>query len=126
MCIGLPMYVTEVLPGHAVCSRHGQVLRVDTALVGEPAVGDWLLVFLGSARERIDAPRAAEVNAVLEMLEAAMAGPDSGAAAEAGFTLPSTLDATALAALIGTAPPNSAAAPAFGSAPFHGELTHEP
>jgi hydrogenase expression/formation protein HypC len=105
MCIGLPMFVTEVLPGHAVCCGRGQVQRVDTALVGEPAVGDWLLVFLGSARERIAAQRAAEVNAVLDMLEAAMRASGGGVAVEAGFTLPSTLDATALAALTGSAPP---------------------
>jgi len=100
MCIGIPMQVIRVEPGHAWVAGRGQVQRVDTALVGDCAEQDWLLVFLDAARERIDAHRAAEVNAVLDLLQGARSGtPDTTAGA--GFELPSRMDSTTLAALTG-------------------------
>ena len=115
MCIALPARVTAVEAGHAwVLTREGR-RRVSTALVGTPAVGDWLLVFLDSARSVIDAARAAEVEAMLDLVQAAMKGhvdpgragrdgPDTSAPCDAGFELPSTLDAAALARLTGQTP----------------------
>ena len=80
MCIGIPMQVFRIEPGHAWVAGRGEVKRVDTALVGDCAEQDWLLVFLDAARERIDAARAAEVNAVLDLLQGALAGsPSTGA-----------------------------------------------
>lgn len=100
MCIGIPMQVIRIEPGHAWVAGRGEVKRVDTALVGECAENEWLLVFLDAARERIDAHRAAEVNAVLDLLQGALAGaPDADV--EAGFALPSRMDPTTLAALTG-------------------------
>lgn len=107
MCIALPMQVTRVEPGHAwvgVQGGRGEQRRVSTALVGEPAVGDWLLVFLDSARERIDAARAAEVNALLDQVQGALLGASDPAFA-AHFDLPSRMDPAALAALTGTPTP---------------------
>lgn len=100
MCIGMPMQVLLVEPGHAVCTGRGETQRVDTALVGDCAPGDWLLVFLGSAREPLDASRAAEINAALDLLALGVAG----AAASPGFDLPSALSAEQLAALTGATP----------------------
>lgn len=100
MCIGIPMQVFRVEAGHAWVAGRGEVKRVDTALVGDCAEQDWLLVFLDAARERIDAARAAEVNAVLDLLQGALAG-HHDAIAEAGFELPSCMDPTTLAALTG-------------------------
>ncbi len=105
MCIALPAQVLSLEPGHAwVATREGQ-RRVSTALVGPPAVGDWLLVFLDSARSRIDAEHAAEIDALLDLVQqAAMPGHANGVAPDrAAFTLPSSLDAAALAALTGHA-----------------------
>lgn len=99
MCIGMPMQVVELEPGHAICLGRGERRRVRTALVGEPAPGDWLLVFLDSAQERISAARAAEVNATLDLLAAAQAG--EGGGADAAFTLPSQLSPDQLLALTG-------------------------
>lgn len=100
MCIGIPMQVIRLEAGHAWVAGRGEVQRVDTALVGGCAERDWLLVFLGAARERIDEARAAEVNAVLDLLQGALAGhPD--AIAEAGFELPSRMDSATLAAITG-------------------------
>jgi hydrogenase expression/formation protein HypC len=106
MCIGIPMQVQALEPGHAVCVGRGERRRVRTALVGEPQPGDWLLVFLDSAQERISAARAAEVDATLDLLAAVQAGlgGQGGAAQEAGFALPSLLSANDLRALTGAVP----------------------
>lgn len=103
MCIGIPMQVIEVQPGHALVEGRGEVRRVDTALVGKPARGDWLLVFLDGAREALTPERAAEVSATLDLLDAAMAGQhDAAAHATAAFDLPSAMSAEQLAALTGS------------------------
>lgn len=94
MCIGIPMQVSTVEPGHAVCEGRGERRRIGTALVGNVAPGDWLLVFLGDARERIDAERAAEVNATLDLVSDALQG--DGAHGDAGFELPSRMSADQL------------------------------
>lgn len=99
MCIGIPMQVTAIEPGHAVCEGRGERRRVTTALVGDVVAGDWLLVFLGDARERIDAARAAEVNATLDLVFSALQG--DAASDEAGFELPSRMSADQLRQLAG-------------------------
>lgn len=102
MCIGIPMQIVSVEPGHAICRGRGEQRRVRTLLVAEPAVGDWVLVFLDSVRERIDARRAAEIDATLDLLAAAQAGAGSSTAAE--FALPSAASAQELLALCGQPP----------------------
>lgn len=94
MCIGIPMQVGAVEPGHAVCEGRGERRRVTTALVGAVAPGDWLLVFLGDAHERIDAKRATEVNDALDLVLGAMQG--RSADGDAGFALPSRMSAQQL------------------------------
>lgn len=102
MCIGLPMQVLAPLPGAALClDRQGRQRQIDTALVGACQAGDWLLVFLDAARERLDAARAAEIDATLALLEDALQGAGDGAAA---FALPSAMSAEQLAALLGQSP----------------------
>jgi len=99
MCIGIPMQVLALEPGHALCEGRGERRRVRTALVGDPAPGDWLLVFIDSAQERISAERAREVDAPLDLLAAVQAG--EGGGADAGFALPSRLSRDELLALAG-------------------------
>ncbi|AOW14738.1 hydrogenase [Hydrogenophaga crassostreae] len=99
MCIGIPMQVTAVEPGHAWCEGRGERRRITTALVGEVAPGDWLLVFLGDARECIDATRAHEVDSALDLVLGAMQGLD--VAGGAGFSLPSQMTADQLSVLAG-------------------------
>jgi hydrogenase expression/formation protein HypC len=104
MCIGLPMQVQSVSPGHALVQGRGETRKVNTALVVPPAPGDWLLVFLDSARESLSPERAAEINAALDLLADAMAGLLPGPyslAADPGFALPSAMSAAQLAALTG-------------------------
>lgn len=92
MCIGHPVQVIEAVPGRARGRSRFGIVEIDTALVGACAPGDWVLAFLGSARERLDAQRAAEINATLALLEAG--------AGDAAFALPSALDAPALRRLL--------------------------
>lgn len=97
MCIAIPMQVSAIEPGHAWVQGRGELQRVDTALVGGCAPGDWLLVFLGAARERIDAARAAEVNGLLDLVEGVAHG--GTGSADPGFSLPSAMSADQMAAL---------------------------
>jgi hydrogenase expression/formation protein HypC len=99
MCVGVPMQVEAVEPGFAWATGRGERRRVALALVGECQPGDWLLVFLEQARERIDAHRAAEIGSALDLLEAALAGKVESAQAAAQFALPSQQTAAALAVL---------------------------
>jgi hydrogenase expression/formation protein HypC len=79
--------------------RHGSEV-VDLRLVGEACAGDWLLVFQGAARERLDPVRAAEIESALDLLAAGLAGRhDAAAPADPGFALPSAMSAADLAAL---------------------------
>ena len=105
MCIGLPMTVVTAEPGHAVCAWRGEARRVDTALVGQVRPGDRLLVFMHSARERLDAERAAEIDATLELLALAGIGGSADASPDAAFPLPSAMSADHLAQLVGRADP---------------------
>lgn len=106
MCIGIPMQVISTEPGHAHCAGRGETRRVRTALLGDVAPGDWLLVFIDSAQERLDARRAAEINATLDLLQLAMSGDtlDPADAAHAAFELPSRWTTAQLRALSGQTP----------------------
>ena len=99
MCIGIPMQVIDTDGRFALCEGRGERRRINTALVGDVSSGDWLLVFLDDARERIDALRAAEVNAALDLVLGAMQG--HGADLDVDFALPSQMNAEQLRALTG-------------------------
>ena len=74
MCIGIPMQVIQVEPGYAWCQHGDRREKVDTTLVGNPPVGTWVLVFLGSARELLDVDHAAQITDALQALAAAAQG----------------------------------------------------
>ncbi|MBP9905427.1 MAG: HypC/HybG/HupF family hydrogenase formation chaperone [Rhodoferax sp.] len=102
MCIGIPMLVTATEPGFAQVSGRGEQRRITTTLIGDVCTGQWLLVFLNDARELLTPERAAEVNATLDLLAAAMgAGDVQDASADAAFALPSTMDIDTLRSLTG-------------------------
>lgn len=102
MCIGLPMQITRLEPGHAWCDGRGETRRVNTALVEPCLVGDWVLVFLDGAREVISPERASEVNAALDLLGDAMQGLMTDFnGQDLGFALPSAMSAADIAALAG-------------------------
>lgn len=102
MCLGIPMQVMATEAGHAQCVGRLGLRRVRTALVGEVAVGDWLLVFLDSAQERIAVERAQEIDSTLDLIEAVMQGEAGDGAA--AFALPSAMSGEQLRALSGARP----------------------
>lgn len=114
MCIGLPMEVIGVEPGHALCVRRGEQRRVRTALVGDVKPGEWLLIFLDSAQERLCPQRAEEIDATLDLLNAALYGAPQDDTEV--FALPSRMTREQLIAMAG------AASPAVSSSP---EPSHE-
>ena len=76
MCVGIPMQVVQQDEGHALCrSRDGNRLeQIDMLLVGEVAVGSWVMVFLGAAREVLDEITAHQISDALQALNMAMQG----------------------------------------------------
>ncbi len=101
MCIGIPMQVDSITPGHAFCTGRDGRRHVRTALVGEVNTGDWVLVFLDSVQEIISAERAFEVNATLDLMQSVWTNRPDLANAAPSFELPSALSAQDLQALIG-------------------------
>jgi hydrogenase expression/formation protein HypC len=93
------MQVVEVEGRFALCEGRGDRRRINTALVGEVALGDWLLVFLDDARDHIDADRAAEVNAALDLVVQAMQGIDTRQKVD--FVLPSQMSHEQMRTLTG-------------------------
>jgi hydrogenase expression/formation protein HypC len=99
MCIGIAMKVVSADAGRALVQGRGEQREVETLLVGDVQPGEWLLIFLNSARERLNAERAEEINATLDLLAGVLggfAGDDPAA-----FTLPSAMSVEQLAALAG-------------------------
>lgn len=95
------MQVLAVEPGFAQVEGRGEARRIKTTLIGDCAVGDWLLVFIDDAREILSAERAAEVGATLDLLQSVMDGGLADSAA--GFVLPSAMSAADLQRLTGQA-----------------------
>jgi hydrogenase expression/formation protein HypC len=102
MCIGLPMRVLSARDGRARVAGRGEEREVETLLVGTVEPGDWLLVFIDSAREKLSPQRAAEVDATLNLLAEALGGSALG---EIGFELPSAMSVAQLSALAGQSVP---------------------
>lgn len=74
MCIGVPMQVIEIHGFHAICADGDQRQQVDTTLIGHTEAGSWLLVFLGAAREVLDADTALAMRDAVTALGQVMAG----------------------------------------------------
>jgi hydrogenase expression/formation protein HypC len=74
MCLGIPMRMTRIDGGQAVCEGRGERRTVDIRLIDSPELGDWVLVFHTVARERLSEERARDVSSALDALEAALAG----------------------------------------------------
>lgn len=74
MCIGIPMQVSEAHELHAICLDGNQQVSVDTTLVGKVSNGDWLLVFLGAAREVLDESSALMMRDAVQAVSRIMGG----------------------------------------------------
>ncbi len=76
MCVGIPMQVQVAgADGRAaICAGRGRRERIDVALVGDQPVGAWILAYQGSAVRTLTPQEAAQTDAALDALEAALAG----------------------------------------------------
>ncbi|MDJ0823795.1 MAG: HypC/HybG/HupF family hydrogenase formation chaperone [Paracoccaceae bacterium] len=74
MCVGLPLRITAIDGIAATASNGAHVEMIDLSLTPEAQVGDWLLTFLGAAREVISADEAQKITAALEGLRSVMRG----------------------------------------------------
>jgi hydrogenase expression/formation protein HypC len=77
MCIGIPMQVVGVEGGATICAGRGRREPIDTALVGAVPPGSWVLAYHGSAIRTLTDEEAAQTDAALDALEAALAGDTS-------------------------------------------------
>lgn len=74
MCIAIPMQVLRMDGQFARCAgRNGEAL-LDTLLTGPLEAGQWVLGFLGTAREVVSEAQAQQINDALAALEAVLAG----------------------------------------------------
>ncbi|HNX71376.1 HypC/HybG/HupF family hydrogenase formation chaperone [Rivihabitans pingtungensis] len=76
MCVGVPMQVLRLESPFAVWCRDasGGEALIDIGLIAAPQPGDWLLTFLGAAREVIDEQTAAQIQSALAAVAAALDG----------------------------------------------------
>lgn len=74
MCVGVPMTVISTDGASALCERRAEQRLVSTALIGEVAIGDRLLVFIDSAIRKLDPDEAQQIDDALDGLVAAIEG----------------------------------------------------
>lgn len=74
MCLGIPMQVVEIEGVFAWCEGRNGRQRINTMLLDDVTPGQWLLTFLDTAREAIDAERAQLIDSALDALNVAANG----------------------------------------------------
>ncbi|SPF79388.1 Hydrogenase isoenzymes formation protein HypC [Pseudoprimorskyibacter insulae] len=78
MCVGVPMQIQSV-DGLAAKASDGRTVElIDLSLTGPVPVGDWVLTFLGTAREVITEDQAQKIGNALDGLRSLMNGGDLG------------------------------------------------
>lgn len=86
MCLAIPLNVIRMEGTTALCQGRNGIERIDTLITGPLQPGQWILSFLGAAREVVDAERAAQVEDALTALESILNGTGSvDAMIHAGF-----------------------------------------
>lgn len=59
MCLAVPAQIIEVLEnGLARCDLNGVKKEINVSLIAQPKVGDWVIVHVGFALNRIDEAQA--------------------------------------------------------------------
>lgn len=74
MCMAIPMQVLRAETAGAWCQGRQGEAWVDTLLTGPLEAGQWILTFLGAAREVVSAAHAARIDAALDALEHLQSG----------------------------------------------------
>ena len=68
MCLAVPALIVEMMDGGlARCDLNGVKKEINVSLIANPQVGDWVIVHVGFALNRIDEAQAQET---LKMLSA--------------------------------------------------------
>jgi hydrogenase expression/formation protein HypC len=78
MCVGIPMQLLAVDGIVGQADDAGRLTLIDLSLVPEARVGDWVLGFLGAARDILPESEALLIRKALAGLSAIMAGGDAG------------------------------------------------
>ena len=78
MCVGVPMQIASIDGIAATTCADGHDTLIDLSLTPEAQPGDWVLTFLGAAREVICADEAAKILAALDGLRTVMQGGGAG------------------------------------------------
>lgn len=78
MCVGVPMQILSVDGIAAQATDGREEAQIDLSLTGPVPIGEWVLTFLGAAREVITADEAQKISAALDGLRSLMAGGDLG------------------------------------------------
>ena len=61
MCLAVPLEISEILDGHrALVDQGGSKLEINTSLLKDPKVGDFVIVHAGFAIETLDLEEAHE------------------------------------------------------------------
>ncbi|UAB77849.1 HypC/HybG/HupF family hydrogenase formation chaperone [Erythrobacter sp. SCSIO 43205] len=75
MCVGQPMQVIDQIDeARARCDYRGEQHEIDIRLIGDVEPGEWLMTFLGAARERMDEGSARRALSAISAVEAIMSG----------------------------------------------------
>ncbi|MGP3697594.1 HypC/HybG/HupF family hydrogenase formation chaperone [Rhodobacter sp. NSM] len=74
MCVGDPLHLLSVEGIAGTASDGERISLIDLSLVPDARAGDWVLCFLGTAREIIAADEAARIAEALAALRSVMAG----------------------------------------------------
>jgi hydrogenase expression/formation protein HypC len=78
MCVGIPMRILSVDGIAARAEDRCEIALIDLSLCDHAGPGDWVLTFLGAAREVISAQDARKIAAALDALRAIMRGEAPG------------------------------------------------
>lgn len=79
MCLAIPGKVVQVEGLQADVEMFGLVRRIFIGLVPDAAPGDWVLVHVGSAIDKVAPEDAAEILAMLEEVHSREAAAEGGA-----------------------------------------------
>jgi len=74
MCLAIPMRVLRMEGTTALCLGRNGEARLDTLLTGPLMAGQWVLGFLGAAREVVGEDQARRITDALDALEGLLAG----------------------------------------------------
>lgn len=74
MCVGIPMQVVEDGGLLAWCEGRTGRKQINMILVGPQSAGTWVLAFLDSAREVLDAEAARRIDDALDAVDAVLRG----------------------------------------------------